>query len=485
VTANATSFEQPAPKNKSGAPKKFHYDRLNNTLLPESPMAFAVACDPGYKPGELHAVLSSFIAASLLQGRARLILNVPPRAGKSRLISIETALWWMLQRPVSVVCASYSADLATAHSRQARDRFASDILPALSTVRLKSGDAAAHHWTLTNGSSYKAVGVGGSLTGHGADLLILDDLHKDAAQASSPAIRQNVWDWFTAVAFTRLSPDASVILIGTRWHQDDITGRLLALHPSPWLHINLPACAAPGDFLARLPGEPLWPERFGPDYFPALRRTLSKYFWAALYEGAPIHGAGAHLDIDRFHIVDLPDVPSSGRFVRYWDLAVTQKRQSDFTAGALCALHGQTLWIIDIASGQWQWPDARSHIVSLSLIDRCQVGIESVATAAGLVQNLREVFPPGLLLTPTTPDKDKLTRALPWFAKVNAGLVRLVRGHWNNKFLGECLAFPNGPHDDTIDAVSGAAHLLLTPTPGNILPFAQSPFPHRERTLHA
>ena len=412
------------------------------------------------------AVLGRVVASALKRGGARLIINIPPRMGKSRLIAIETALWWACLASVEVVVATYALDLSLMHSREARQRIGNEAFQHVCNVRLAGDCARADYWELSNGSSYKAIGVDGGLTGFGAGLLILDDLHKDAAEAYSPTMRQRAWDWVQTVAMTRLAPNASVIMIGTRWHEDDVTGRMLANNPGAWITINIPAYAGDNDALNRLPGERLWPERFDDAFYSERRNSLSKYFWAALYEGKPIPDTGGHVDINRFVIVDTADIPASGRFVRYWDLAVKEKTQADFTAGALCALDGSTLWIIDIASGQWEWPTSRGNIVTHAQIDRCQVGIESVSTGAGLVQNLREVFPVDLLLSETTPDKDKLTRALPWFAAVNSGNVRLVRGDWNNRFLAECQSFPNGDHDDMIDAVSGAAHLLMKPLPG-------------------
>jgi predicted phage terminase large subunit-like protein len=287
-------------------------------------------------------------------------------------------------------------------------------------------------------------------------------------------MRQRAWDWVQTVALTRLAPNASVIMIGTRWHEDDVTGRMLKNDPDRWISINIPAYAVENDPLNRRPGERLWPERFDEAYFAERRNTMSKYFWAALYEGRPIPDTGGHVNVERFRMVDLDDVPASGRFVRYWDLAVKEKTQADFTAGALCALDGGTLWIVDIASGQWEWPASRANIVARARVDRCQVGIESVGTGSGLAQNLREVFPSDLLLTETTPDKDKLTRALPWFAAVNCGNVRLVRGGWNNEFLAQCHSFPNGAHDDLVDAVSGAYHILAQPVPGRMYAFEES-----------
>ena len=358
--------------------------------------------------------------------------------------------------------ASYALDLALHHSREARERLYNESFQALTNARIKGDHGCADDWALTNGSSFKAVGVGGSLTGHGADLLILDDLHKDAAEANSPTMRNRVWDWLQSVAMTRLSPGASVILIGTRWHQDDVTGRLLAQGGNRWLTINLPSLAHDDDELRRQPGEPLWPERFPTEALNEIRAGVSRYFWSALYDGNPIPDTGNHVNVELFHSVDASEVPKDLRLVRFWDLAVTEKTSADYTAGALCGRDAQgNLWILDVRRGQWEWTAGRSIICARAHEDRCQVGVEVVGTQKGLAANLREVFPGQFCLTETTPERDKLTRALPWFSRVNSGRAYIVRGSWNSAFLDECQAFPLGAHDDQVDAVSGACAMLL------------------------
>ena len=427
------------------------------------PAVFSTSYNPEYQPATPHALLAEQIAARLRQGKARLIVNMPPRHGKSRLCAVETPLWVMVRKPgTESVVASYTLDLALRHSREARDRLASEEFQRLTAAKLRPDHSKAEYWALTNGSSFKAVGVGGSLTGHGADLLILDDLHKDAAESKSPRLRQRVWDWLKTVAMTRLSPGASVILIGTRWHQDDVTGRLLGQEGGRWEHTNLPALAGKNDPLDRAPGEALWPERFPAEDLNDIRATLSNFYWCALYDGHPVSERGNHVNLERFRMVARGEEPENLRRVRFWDLAVTERTSSDYTVGALCGRDGEgNLWILDIDRGAWEWTRSRELICQRAREDRCQVGVESVGTQKGLIQNLREVFPRPFALTEHQPEKDKLTRALPWFSRVNSGRAFLIRGAWNAAFLEECQSFPIGAHDDQVDAVSGAAFVLF------------------------
>jgi predicted phage terminase large subunit-like protein len=401
--------------------------------------------------------MAAIVAARIRAGGARVIVNMPPRHGKSRLFAVETPLWWMSQRPnTEVICASYALDLAARHSREARDRFDNERFQLLTGMSVRPDANQVDDWRTNSGSSYKAVGVGGSLTGHGADLLILDDLHNDAAEASSQLMRDRTWDWLLSVAMTRLSPGASVILIGTRWHQDDVTGRLLRDHAGQWEVINLPAFSGQRD-LFRRPGEVLWPERFGEATLRRIQAGFSRYFWAALYDGNPIAQGGNYVEVEKFKVRNIGELPRDARRFRFWDLATSSKEAADYTAGALCAMERTgEFWVLDVVRGQWEWPKARARIQQQAQIDRCEVGIEAVGGFKAVFANLIEGWPAGIYVNAFDAERDKLTRALPWFTRTNLGKVNLARGAWNSDFLSECSAFPTGQHDDQVDAVSGA-----------------------------
>jgi len=172
--------------------------------LPFTPVHFAGSCDPRYRGAAHQVSLGLLVANALRRGGARLIVNLPPRHGKSRLLAVETALWQMIRVPGSeVVVASYALDLALRHSREARRRLELETFHDLTLASPRCGHRTADSWALSNGSTFKAVGVGGALTGHGADLLILDDLHKDAAEANSATLRQGLWDWLMPILSLR------------------------------------------------------------------------------------------------------------------------------------------------------------------------------------------------------------------------------------------------------------------------------------------
>src|SRR3569832_1537772 len=211
------------------------------------------------------AILSDWLRAAVLGERKRIVVTMPPRHGKSE----EVSKWfptWVLEtfHDWRVMLSSYEAMYAASWGRKVRDLLEghADEL----TVRVKSNSKAADYWETTEGGGMMTAGAGGALTGKGANVLIVDDPIKNWAEANSPVVRERIWDWWQSTAYTRLEPDGIAIVVQTRWHEDDLAGRLLrgeAEGREKWDLLNLPAIAEAGDMMGREIGEPLWPERFG------------------------------------------------------------------------------------------------------------------------------------------------------------------------------------------------------------------------------
>ncbi|MGI5526781.1 terminase large subunit domain-containing protein [Streptomyces syringium] len=218
----------------------------------------------------------------------RLMLTMPPRHGKSRRAARWAPLWYLRRRPEHrVMIASYSSDLADDHGRWIRDAIIT-YGPQLG-IGLRPGSSAANRFDLvgTEGGAVMA-GVGGGLTGKGAHLAVVDDPIKDAAEASSPTMRKRLWEWWQAVLLTRIEPGGSVILIQTRWDEDDLAGRILADEGERWTHIDLPALAlSEADALGRPVGGALWPERYGERDLDEIRRSVGERVWWSLYMQQP------------------------------------------------------------------------------------------------------------------------------------------------------------------------------------------------------
>ncbi len=446
---------------------------------------YARSSDPGYMPGRFHHFLAEKLQRVAEGKSRRLIVSVPPRHGKSRLISVEFPTWLLGRKPFAkIMLASYAASLSSTHAKEARARMLDAPFRAFfPRVAVDPRDRAAEDWRTVQGGRYLATSVGGSMTGHGADLLIVDDPHKDFEEAHSETQREKVWNWFTSTALTRLGPGGAAIVIMTRWHPDDLVGRLtdpkktieareiLGPRWEPWEVVNLPAIAEENDPLGRPVGEALHPARYPADELRLIQATVGSYTWNALYRGAPEVKGGNYIPTDNFVIVDKSPLPDGALRGRYWDLATSENALADYTAGARGGfLHqGQkgkeTLVIEDLPFGQWRWPLARGKIVALAEAERILVGVEAVGGFKTSFDNLMEVFPSDVKVIETGADSDKLMRALPWIALTEAKRVILVRGPWLDWFLRQCREFPKGKHDDGIDAVSGLYSILRTRRP--------------------
>lgn len=392
-----------------------------------------------------------------------------------------------------VVLASYSANLSKERSVEARHRTLEPIYHRIFPgMRSRGIKASSEFWGTNKWGSFKAVGVGGSLTGRGADLLIVDDPFSNYEEAHSQTIRDNVWNWFLSVAMTRLSPDATVIIIMTRWHVDDMVGRLMdpsfqkLLGDGPdsekFERINLPALADTDDPLGREQGESAYPEKFTAERYKAIQSLLGSYLFSALYQGNPVRKGGNYCNVDDFVICDREEVPADLRWSRFWDLATSEDTMADFTASPAGAMGPPPGWkpkplpsggfeempkthfyIRDMIRGQWEWPKSRERIRATAELERIEVGIEAVAGFKTAFQNVREVLPGHIPLREIGVSKDKLTRALGWMAMVEAKKVILVRGDWINEFKSEVEAFPAGKHDDMVDGVSGVYGMVAQP----------------------
>jgi hypothetical protein len=222
---------------------------------------------------------------------------MPPRHGKSELVSKYFPAWFLGCNPSKrIILASYAAEFAASWGRKARDVL-TEIGPRyFDGLTIRSDSSAAHWWDLDEFSGgMQTSGVGGGVTGKGADLFIIDDPVKDAVQANSEVYRQRNWDWYQSVAYTRLEPDGAVVIMQTRWHEEDLAGHVLQHAKQTgesWDVLNLPALAEEPDPLGRQPGEPLWPERFSRADLLRIKATLGSYWWSAMYQGSPMPNEG-------------------------------------------------------------------------------------------------------------------------------------------------------------------------------------------------
>ena len=305
--------------------------------------------------------------------------------------------------------------------------------------------------------------------------LILDDLVKDFEEAHSELVQERIFNWLQSVAMTRLFPGSPVIFIMTRWSTSDPVARILdpefqarlkdaGIEDSDkWDVVNIPAvCEDPeADLLGRAEGESIFPERFSEKELAKIKAERGSFVWASLYCGRPVALGGNYIKVDQIKTVSRDAVPKDLHLFRYWDLAATEKKTSDYTVGILGGIDHSVgvLYIIDMIRGRWEWPYARDMIKRAAIQDKARVGVEAVAGFKTAFSNLIEVLPSHISCSEFGADKDKMTRALPWMAMVENGKVCMVQADWNIDLLLELGAWPRGKHDDIVDGISGMAQM--------------------------
>jgi predicted phage terminase large subunit-like protein len=413
--------------------------------------------------------ISSRIAKGIAKGNARIIISCPPRHGKSELSSVYTPTWVLERFPKKkVLLAGYGAELATGFSRRVRDTFQDESNYHLLNTRVRADASRVEAFLTETGGGMYAVGLGGSITGRGADVLLIDDYIKEIKEALSPAYRDYVWNWFVTTAFTRLEPGGSCIIIATRWHSDDLIGRILAnLAGEGWEYIEIPAEAEEGDILGRPVGSCLFPERYPLERLRELKETLGSIFYQALYQQKPVDESKKMTNGDWLKIIDtLPnDEKQPYKFVRVWDLAATEGG-GDYTVGTLMGYNqsnGQTI-ITNVVRRQLSPGQVEDLVKNTALVDGedTKIRIEQEPGSAGksLVHHYKTTVLPEFNVDGVPVVTNKLVRAQPFMAAAEAGKISLLAGPWNEKFIREFDSFPAGENDDQVDTASAGYSFL-------------------------
>lgn len=425
------------------------------------------------------------------EGHAFHIFELPPRHGKTVTISRLFPPYVLGLHPDwRFILSSYGATLAEKNSRFARNMIRSDVYQRLfgGQIRLASDSKSAQAWDIEgHEGGMDAMGVGGGVTGKGAQIIIIDDPVKNREEAESETYRERVWDWYTDDLYTRREPNGAVIVVMTRWHEDDLVGRLLKNEPDKWKVLNLPAIAEADDPLGRAEGEALWSERFPIDVLRDIETTMGSYSFSALYQQRPVPAEGGIFKRAWFDSESHPRMqhtPPIAYAVRYWDLAMSEKTSADFTAGVKIGIGADGhRYVLDVFHERVDWGDLTERLAQVMLADGAAVaqGIEQKGYMSRAIQALN-IDPRlhGYQVWGHEVDKDKLTRALPAAAKAASGVVHLLDAYWTDAFLDELCSFPYGAHDDMVDAFAGAEAML-----GNQMSEAVGGINHVETTISA
>lgn len=430
------------------------------------------------------------VQASHYRKPSRIIVNLPPRHGKSELISYYLPTWYLGHYPDHrVILTSYEASFASSFGRKVRDLI-NDQGKTIFGINISQSSSSVNNFEVKDRKGgMSCVGAGGPITGKGANLMIIDDPIKNDTEANSPTYRENVWNWFKSTAYTRLEPNGIIILIMTRWNEDDLCGRLFVnenvVEATPqilndifsleventnsnyWLLVKIPAIANSDDLLGREKGEALWKSRYPLDVLNNIKNTIGDYWFSALYQQEPSPLGGfifkrssfRYYEQDEFHfffnyhnnIERVAWSKSECTIFATVDLAMSMSQTADFTAMIIFAVSKKNeIFILEVLRERLEPSEHLDFLNNIYKRWKPQViGIEKVQYQTSLIQS---ALISGLPVKELQPDADKLTRALPMAARLESGTVYFpTDAHWLADFENELLSFPNGKYDDQVD----------------------------------
>ena len=432
----------------------------------ESLIEFTRYTKPDFEDARHHHMIADTLEAAERGEIRRVIIMAPPRHTKSELASRRFPAWYMGRNPTKqIITSPYAAEFAQDFGRDVRDIVAGeDFACVFPGVRLASDSTARGRWHTTDGGVYVSVGVGGPITGRGAHLALIDDPVKNRQDADSEIIRESVWRWYTSTLRTRLMPGGVIVLVLTRWHEDDLAGRLLdaAAHGGEqWEVVSLPAVAVTNDPLGRKRGEALWPAWYPNEELDRIRSAVGPRDWSSLYQQNPIPDTGGQFERGWFKWYEPKELPERLNHYGASDYAVTEKGGDWTEHGVVGVDESGELWFRDWWSGQ-EAPDVTIE-AKLDLAHQWKTlawygekGVIEKAIGPATQRSMRDRQKSGkpswttMEYLPST--TDKIARVASFRARAQAGVVHLPRGvRWAEELVAQLCAFPMGRHDDKVD----------------------------------
>lgn len=453
--------------------------RLNQLLAQDRLIPFLAHINPLYKPNWHHHLIANTIEQFIKDPKKkRLAIFVPPQHGKSEITSRALPAWILGRNPnLKVAITSYSAEVAKAFNRAAKQYISTrEYQQIFPKTRLNNKRVDDHMQAINTSTEFEvvghrgsliSVGITGGLTSKTVDLLIIDDPVKDDIEASSPVYRERAWNWYTSVSQTRLHNESKTLLIMTRWHEDDLGGRLMEKQLDKWEVLHLRAiktkqCDHPQD--PREVGQPLWPQRHDLERLMEIK-NLSPSTFDSLYQGDPGDPSGNTIKKDWFIFMD--EVPRDARieWTMYIDGAYTKKTENDPTGIVVVGKYGKKLLVLHAEDVYMEMPELLKHISTL--INQLGVAIKIVrvepkASGLTLVQLLRSEQ--GLATTEIKNQlvaegkRARLSVAAKW---IEGGMVILVRAPWNDALIHQLTKYPRATHDEYVDLMGYACYDLL------------------------
>ena len=434
-------------------------------------LPFVERFNPDYLAGWVHKDicqrLEKFSEQVANKESPRLMLFMPPRHGKSTLASVAFPAWHLGRHPHhEFISCSYSGSLAMSFSRKVRQLLREPVYKnVFEKSRLDKDSQSIESWQTTQGGGYVAAGVGGGITGKGANVLVIDDPVKNREDAESDNNRAATWDWYTSTAYTRLSPGGGILVILTRWHDDDLAGRLLKQAEDgadQWEVIRYPAIAEIDENF-RKQGESLHPERYNVDALEQIRKAIGPRDWSALYQQNPVSDEGDYFSRDMIRYYEYDEIDTAElNYYCAWDLAIGQRDRNDYSVGIVVGIDEYDhLYVVDVVRGKYDGFELVEQILDLYETWRPGiVGIErghiEMALGPFLQKRTRERgLSEAYFKDLKVGRRDKEARARAIQGRMQQGMVYFPKDAvWTGTMVAELLRFPNGTHDDQVDALA-------------------------------
>ena len=436
---------------------------------------FVLYVDDNYQMNWHHRLLCDYLDKLACKEIRRLMVFMPPRHGKSELVSRKFPAYLLGRNPdTSIISCSYSADLASRMNRDVQRLIDSEryleLFPGTQLSNQHTRRFYETRYTRNNNmfevvdkkGTYRSSGVGGGITGMGGEYIIIDDPVKNREDADSATMREKVYDWYTSTLYTRLEKDGCILLTLTRWHEDDLAGKLLKAAQEgadQWTVLELPAvCEYPAKpYDVRQEGEALWKWKYDEEALFAMKATAGSRDWAALYQQHPTPGEGGTFKREWWNYYKvLPD--GLYDFVQSWDCTFKDAQSSDYVVGQVWARKGSSRYLLDQVRGRMSFTETLRAIRSLSAKwpQAVRKLVEDKANGTAVIDVLRKEIP-GLI--PVEPEGGKIVRANAVTAVAEAGNIYLPNpsiAPWVHDFVEEHAVFPNGANDDQVDAQTQA-----------------------------
>ena len=444
-----------AAKSLSPSPREAASELLRRDQATQSLIQFTEYTNPAYRPAAHHTLIAEHLEAVERGEIDRLMIFMPPRHGKSELGSRRFPAWYLGRNPdKQIIAASYNSDLASDFGREVRNIVADPVYRRLFGVELAQDSQAANRWHTSKGGAYVAAGVGTAITGRGAHVALIDDPFKDREEADSEVTRDKVWNWYTSTLYTRLMPKGAIILIQTRWHDDDLAGRLLNAKGDKWEVLELPA--------ERDNGTALWPEWYPLEVLERIKAAIGPRDWSALYQQKPQPDEGTFFRREWFRFYK--SLPTTIRKYGASDYAVTDGG-GDYTEHGIFAVDtDENIYIADWwydQSSSDTWIEAKCDLIKRHqpLLWGGESGVIRKAIEPYMLKRMRE-RQAYCAMEWLASVADKPSRARSFQARAAMGKVYLPDTELGHRLLDQLLRFPAGTHDDAVDVCSMFGRML-------------------------